>query len=235
MPGECTGPSAAPGVAGSPPNFAEIGTPPPVVGGRRECALSNDLGGGAEPDYNCPYQDQLLDSSIATPIWGSGLDALRLPARQTRTPRGRSGTATLASTRRRASTVILTSVKENWDFPTRIGDPTDLSGDTIGSAAAVGTGSTSSLGRAATVSLSGTFTGVRVGRPVASGGRAQPGAVRSPWSGRAAARYAGRDGRPGGCNDIPPAGTSFDHSAPHRHRDLQRPPVRRPRPAAAEH
>ena len=156
---ECTGPSAAPGVAGSPPNFAEIGTPPPVVGGRRRVCQFNNLGGGAA-DYKCSYQNQLLDSSIATPIWGlvSTHCDYRPGSPDTAWTFGNCNLGVNPATSIYRDP---TSVKENWDFPTRIGDPTDLSGDTIGSAAAVGTGSTSSLGRAATVSLSGTFTGVQ--------------------------------------------------------------------------
>ena len=99
--------------------------------------------------------------------------------------------------------MIPRSVKENWDFPTHRGSD-GPSGDTIGSAAAVGTGSTSSLG-AATVSLSGTFTGVQ-SVDLSQAGVVLNRVLYEAHVQRAAAPYAGRDGRPGGCNEsLPPA------------------------------
>ena len=54
----------------------------------------------------------------------------------------------------------LTSPKENWNFPTVIGDPAFAWGDVTGAATPARPGATGSLDRAASVSLHGNFTGV---------------------------------------------------------------------------
>ena len=151
----CTGPSAAPGVAGSVPNFAEIGTGPPTIG--QFTGVCVPTPGGGPNRWTCPYQDQLLDPSVATPIWGlvSSNCAYQPGDPDTVWTFG----CNLGVNPATSVYQDLTSVKENWDFPTRTGDPTDLSsGD--GAARAVGSGRTSSLGRGVSVSLRGTFTGV---------------------------------------------------------------------------
>jgi uncharacterized repeat protein (TIGR01451 family) len=151
-PVNCTGPMAGvPGVAGSVPNFSEIGAPQPS----REEAPPSVCYGLALTDY-CPYQDQLVDSSVASKIWGlvSASCNYQPGNPNTEWTFGRCNLGVDPATSVQSN---LTSIKESWNFPTVIGDPTDFA---HGFGGAAGSGRTSSVGRAATVSLGGTFTGV---------------------------------------------------------------------------
>jgi uncharacterized repeat protein (TIGR01451 family) len=153
----CTGPTAGPGVVGSGPSFAVIGPPAnfPSAGNHflsTPCSPGANNGG-----TDCQYQ--ALDSSIGTSIWGL------VPANCDYQPWHPEtvwtfGNCPLGVNPATSVQADQTSVKNAWNFPTLSGDPA-YSIHVGGAARTAGPAATGSLGRAASVSLRGGFTGVR--------------------------------------------------------------------------
>jgi hypothetical protein len=149
----CQGPSGV-GVVGNTTNFSEIGVRPTLENGAYSTPCTTD-----DPDVRCFYQDQLLDSSIANAIWGV------VPANRDYQPGNANTVWTFGcplgvnpDTSVVPSLLVSGSAKEYWAFPTDVGTPY-VDGETPvgGATATAGTGVGSSLRRAATVSLRGTF------------------------------------------------------------------------------
>jgi hypothetical protein len=153
----CYGPSGA-GVVGNTTNFTEIASAPTLANGHYSTPC-----GVAEPDVECHFQDQLVDSSIAKSIWGLVSPNCDYEPGHPDTvwTFGNCSLGVDPDTSVVQSLFVNTSLKELWAFPTYIGTPyIDGSTPVSGAATTVGSGATAGLGRAATVSLRGTFTGV---------------------------------------------------------------------------
>ena len=148
----CEAPTGA-GVVGSGQNFTVIGGNPYERSG-----VHYGQYWPCDGNNSCYYGENAVDSSIANEIWGPvGSNCDYQPGNPNSAwtfgcNLGVNPALSVAPT--------LLSPKEVWNFPTQIGNFAYPPGTVSGSANAVGSGRTSSLGRGASVSLRGTFTGV---------------------------------------------------------------------------